>query len=124
MATRIQVEWSDLIKMARQIHMKTLAEKKGPGSRGAYSQVNQVWESVVRLLIAIVEYVRIDDVIFDEILELLENLISIREDVRNALSAINGDSVWLVTQRQGKHHNRDTPTVAGYQFLALESIAT
>jgi hypothetical protein len=120
LSTRIQVEWSDLIKMIRRVRTKTLAEKKGTGGRGIYSQVHQVWKSMVKLIITIAEYVRMDDETFDEILELLEDLIATRQDVRDALSSINADAVWLTLQRQGKNPMRKTPTLVGYSYVALD----
>lgn len=124
MTTRIQVEWMGLMKMARQAKMKMLAEKKGVGSRGIYSQVNQVWESVVRLFITIVEYVRIDDDMFDEVLDLLMDLVSTRKDVRDALLAVNADSVWLVMELAGRNRQIQTPMLDGYHFAALDTLVS
>jgi hypothetical protein len=120
MTTRMQTEWSDLMKMAWQARGRAAAEKKGAGSRGIYSQVNQVWEGAVRLLIAILEYVRIDDDMFDEIVELLVDLISARSDVRDALSLVNPDAVWLAMQIAGKNKEIERPVLDGYEFAALD----
>jgi hypothetical protein len=122
--TRMQTEWSDLMKMARKAQSKAAAEKKGTGSRGIYSQASQVWESVVRLLLAVVEYVRIDDEMFDEVVELLADLIPSRSEVRDALSIINADAVWLAMQIAGKNEKIKAPVLNGYEFAALDTIAT
>jgi hypothetical protein len=119
MTTRMQTEWPDLMKMAQQARGKAAAEKKGAGGRGIYSQASQVWESVVRLLIAVVEYVRIDDEMFDEIVELLQDLIPVRRDVRDALSLVNADAVWLAMQIAGKKEDMERPVLKGYEFAAL-----
>ena len=120
MTTRMQMEWSDLMKMARQARRRAAAEKRGIGSRGVYSQVNQVWEGVVRLFIAVLEYVRIDDEMFDEVVELLEDLIPVRRDVHDALSLVNPDAVWLAMQTAGKNEKIERPMLEGYEFAALE----
>lgn len=120
MATRIQTEWPDLMKKTRQARAKVLAEKKGSGGRGIFSQVNQIWESLVRLMIAIAEYVRMDDEMFDDAVELLADLIPTREDVRDALSVVNGDTVWLAMQMAGKNEEVERPVLAGYKFSALD----
>ena len=120
MTTRMQTEWPDLMKIARQSRGKAAAEKRGAGSRGIYSQVNQVWEGVVGLFIAVLEYVRIDDDMFDEVVELLEDLIPVRRDVHDALSLINPDAVWLAMQMAGKNEKLDRPVLEGYEFAPLE----
>ena len=122
MATRIQTEWSGLMKMARQARGKAAAEKKGAGSRGVYSQASQVWESVVRLVITILEYVRIDDDMFDEVVELLTDLIPVRRDVREALSVVNADAVWLAMEIAGKNEAIVRPVLKGYEFAALDKV--
>lgn len=119
MSTRIQTEWLELVKMAKKSRGLAAAEKKGAGSRGIYSQANQVWESVVRLLLAIVECVRIDDEMFDNIVDLLVDLISTRSDVRDALSLINADAVWLVLQAAGKNKEIRMPVIEGCELAPL-----
>jgi TELO2-interacting protein 1 len=122
MATRMQTEWPDLMKMARQARGKVAAEKKGSGSRGIYSQASQVWEGVVGLLIAMLDYVQIDDEMFDEVVELLAELIPIRRDVRDALSGVNGDAVWLAMQKAGKNEEIERPVLNGHEFALLDKI--
>lgn len=122
MTTRMQAEWSELMKMARQARKRVTAEKKGAGGRGIYSQASQVWESVVRLLITILEYVRVDDEMFDDVVDILVDLIPVREDVRDALSLINADAVWLAMQISGENEGMETPVLKGYEFTALNSV--
>ena len=122
MATRMQAEWSELIQLARHALAQKLAESKGVGSRGIFSQTTQVWEGLVRVMIAIVEYVRIDDEMFDEVVELFADLLPARADVRDALSRVNGDAVWLALQLRGKNKRIDIPLLAGYGFAALDDL--
>jgi hypothetical protein len=71
-------------------------------------------------MISIVEYVRIDDEMFDEVVELFADLLPARADVRDALSRVNGDAVWLALQLRGKNKRIDMPLLAGYGFAALD----
>ena len=58
-------------------------------------------------------YVRIDDEMFDEIVELLQDLIPVRRDVRDALSLVNADAVWLAMQIAGKKEDMERPVLKG-----------
>ena len=124
MSTRIQVEWHDIMKHVQHAKIKATAEKKGRHGRGVYSQNWQVWEAFIKLLITIVEYVRIDDDMFDEALEILVELIGSREDVRNAFSAVNADAVWLQELRQGQLPRMETPVMVDIKFADLEDGVT
>ncbi|TAQ90903.1 hypothetical protein B7494_g755 [Chlorociboria aeruginascens] len=106
LTTRIQVEWPDILRMARKVQKQMLAQKTGAGSRRMYSQATQVWESMVRLLVAIVKHVPIDDDFFDDVLELLTDLLHRRQDVYDALSLINADAVWLNIHEAEKYKIR------------------
>ncbi|CZR61589.1 uncharacterized protein PAC_11486 [Phialocephala subalpina] len=121
LATRIQDEWNTIMKLARDVKVEVGKEKKGKGGRGIYSQNHQVWEAVVRLLVAIVGYVRIDEEAFDEVLEVLGDLVGDREDVRSVFEVVNGDAVWLFLQREGRNERLEVPVMEGYQFVSLNS---
>jgi hypothetical protein len=120
MSTRIQAEWQDIMKEVRRARTKANAEKKGRHGRGVYSQSWQVWEAFIKLLTTIVEYVRIDDDMFDEALENLADLLVSREDVRTAFSAVNADAVWLQELRRGELPNMKKPAVGDIRFANLE----
>ena len=124
MSTRIQVEWRDIMKQIRHVKLKATAEKKGRHGRGVFSQTWQVWEAFIKLLITIVEYVRIDDDMFDEALEILAELIGSREDVRNAFSVVNADAVWLQELRQGQLPRMETPVMVDIKFADFDSGVT
>jgi TELO2-interacting protein 1 len=124
MSTRIQVEWRDIMKQVRHAKMKATAEKKGRHGRGVFSQTRQVWEAFIKLLITIVEYVRIDGDMFDEALEILAELIGSREDVRNAFSAVNADAVWLQELRQGLLPRMETPVMVDIKFTDFDGGVT
>ncbi|KAE8442116.1 hypothetical protein EG329_003822 [Mollisiaceae sp. DMI_Dod_QoI] len=116
LAARISNEWSAIISLARNAKREVEREKgKGRGGRGIYSQNNQVWEAVVRLLLAVVGYVRIEDEMFDEVLEVLGGLVWERESVKEVLEKVNADAVWLFMQSTGRNRTLETPVMEGYQ---------
>ncbi|KAM3081908.1 hypothetical protein ACMFMG_004374 [Clarireedia jacksonii] len=120
LTTRIAVQWSRLMSLARRARSNMLAEKTGSGGRGIYSQAAQMWESVVRLLSAIVECVGVNDEAFDDVLDILSDIIKDRADVRDALSTANADAVWLLLLQAGGLPQLKTPVLEGYQFLPLD----
>lgn len=69
---------------------------------GRFAQAVQVWEAVRNLLVAIVTYVRIDDDVFDQILELLADALESQDSAaRAALEALDADAVWLFMYGHG-----------------------
>jgi len=119
MSTRIRTEWNDLMKLVKQALTKSQAERSGKHGRGTHSQTWQVWDSFVGLLVTVVEYVRIEDEMFDEILDLLQDLLAGREDIRQALSVVNADAVWLCQLNRGEVKIKPPPKVRGYHFAEL-----
>lgn len=71
------------------------------GALGRFSQASQLWDAAIRLVTAIVMYVKIDDDMFDEILELVVDELAEHEDLRGALEAVNSDAVWLALYERG-----------------------
>jgi TELO2-interacting protein 1 len=122
MSTRMQVEWQDIMRSIHQAKAQAQAEKQGRHGRGVYSQNWQVWEAFVQLLVVILEYVRINDAMFDEVLEVLAGLLGSRADVRDALSVINADAVWLEELRQGQYPNVKMPVMEGFRFSSLDVV--
>ncbi|ESZ92635.1 hypothetical protein SBOR_6969 [Sclerotinia borealis F-4128] len=112
LTTRIAMQWPRLMTLARQTRANMLTEKSGSGSRGRYSQVAQMWESIVKLLVAIVECTGVNDEAFDDVLDLLASMLPDRRDIREALSAVNPDSIWLVLQA-GVNREFKTPSLDG-----------
>ncbi|CAN8096986.1 unnamed protein product [Discula destructiva] len=69
---------------------------------GKFASAVQLWDAVVLMLIAIVSYVRVDDQIFEDILELLaDDVLPHNEEARKALEAVNADAVWLAMLQRG-----------------------
>jgi hypothetical protein len=116
LSTRISTEWSSIMKVARLAKSKVSKEKKGSAGRGIYSQNNQVWEAIIRLMINIVECVRVEDEMFDEVLDILGDFLYAREDVRGALEVANRDAAWLALHVAGKDRRLKAPVLKGYEF--------
>jgi hypothetical protein len=121
LSTRISVEWIELMKLAKKSKSRFAGEKKGRDGRGIYSQASQVWEAMIGLLIAIIGYVRIDDEMFDEVLELFGDLIWQREEPRESLDALNKDAVWLFLQGSGKNKRLKQPVNKDFTFVRLDN---
>lgn len=122
LSTRISLEWSELMKLAVQSKARFTAEKRSEGGRGIYSQASQVWEAVIGLLTTIVGYVRIDDGMFDEVLELLGDLIWQREELRVIFEVVNSDAVWLALQGLGNNKRLDQPVMEGFTFAKVDTL--
>jgi hypothetical protein len=121
LSTRISVEWVELVKLAKQSKASFASEKRGKGGRGSYSQASQVWEAMIGLLTAVVGYVRIDDRMFDDVLEIFGDLVWQRENIKAASDVVNSDAVWLILQNLGKNKRLDTPTMEGFTFTRIDT---
>jgi hypothetical protein len=112
MSSRILSEWQDIKKLYRNTHRKLQIETRRSGV-GIFTPSNQVLNALIELLMAIVEYVRIDDDILDDILNMLSDMLESRKDVRDVLSLINADAVWLNTRAVC---TQKPPQVDGFVF--------
>lgn len=87
---------------------------------GRFAQAAQIWDAVVELLTAIVSYVRIDDDIYDQILDILGDKIIDNEDVRSALEAVNADAVWFAMYERGAVPWMPAPELEGTEYVQME----
>lgn len=118
-STRIQSEWRDLTKLFERYKSKADAEMRGHHARGIFAHNWQVWEALITLLVSILQYTRIDDDMFDEINELLMDNSTERNDVREALLAVNADAVWLYEYVRGGGTTKEPPVCEGYRFSSI-----
>lgn len=100
MSSRIESEWHELCTLYWKAHRKLQAEKSGSSGRGAYTPAYQVWDALVKLLITIVNFVRVEAEVEDDIFDMLGDYINAREDIREALTCLNPDAAWLEMERQ------------------------
>lgn len=88
---------------------------------GRFASAAQTWEATVALLIAIVSFVRIEDDIFEQILELLADDVLLRnEEARRALEVVNADAVWLALYERNAVEPRPAPIMEDVNFSRME----
>ncbi|KAK4194739.1 armadillo-type protein [Triangularia verruculosa] len=87
---------------------------------GRFSQPTQLWEAAVSLLAAIVTYVKVGDEMFDEILELVVDVLPRYPELKEAMEVVNGDAVWLGLYQRGLVElNVQAPVMEGFRFASL-----
>ncbi|KAK0736966.1 hypothetical protein B0T21DRAFT_410445 [Apiosordaria backusii] len=97
----------------------------GGSSLGRFSQPSQLWEAALGLLTAIISYVRVEDEMFDEILELVVDVLPGHPELREALETVNGDAVWLGLYERGLllgvvgPEQQQQPVMEGFGFVRV-----
>ncbi|KAM0341147.1 hypothetical protein ACHAPU_010162 [Fusarium lateritium] len=89
------------------------------GSLGKFASPARVWEGTIELLTAMVSYVHVDEEMFDDILDILSDVLERNVQVREALEALNGDAVWLSRYEQGNVEWQPTPQMDGVKFSPM-----
>ncbi|KAI9864118.1 MAG: hypothetical protein M1813_003435 [Trichoglossum hirsutum] len=118
MSSRIHTEWRNIKDLYNNTQGKLQIDTKQLGIR-IFTPGSQVRNALVKLLMAIVEYVRIDSDIFDDILNMLSDMLESRKDIRDALSLANADAVWLdmwAARIADSGVPRNLPQVEGFAF--------
>lgn len=88
---------------------------------GRFASAAQTWSATVSLLIAIVSFVRIEDDIFEQILDLLaDDVLPRNEEPRRALEVVNADAVWLALYERNVVEPRPAPIMGGVSFARME----
>ncbi|OPB41509.1 hypothetical protein A0O28_0082290 [Trichoderma guizhouense] len=98
------------------------ADQALSGGLGQHASPVRIWEAVVKLLTAIISYVRVEDDMFDEILDLLADVMEKNQEVREALEVINADAVWAVRYERGLVEWTPAPVLEGVVFAEMERI--
>ncbi len=81
----------------------------------------RLWDAVADLLAAVVSYVRVDDDVFDQLLDLLADALARDGDRhRAALEAVNADAVWLAMYGRGRADYMVAPVLDGVEFVQME----
>lgn len=85
-----------------------------------------VWESLVRFLTTIIEYVAVREDIFDDILSMLEPVLEERTAIKESLDARNPDAVWLKlflkNQRQAHERAHEPAADSDITFKLTEPV--
>lgn len=96
-------------------------DETSSSSLGQYASPARIWAAVVTLLTALVANVRIDDDMFDDVLELLVDVLDKKPDAREALEVINADAVWLARYERGFIAWKPAPKTEGAAFIELHA---
>ncbi|KAF2836719.1 ARM repeat-containing protein [Patellaria atrata CBS 101060] len=81
-----------------------------------HTPTKMIFESVIRLCIAVVEYVEVNEETFDDVVELLEPIIEERPNLQDAIERRDPDGLWLMlikrriarqTQEDCKDYDRE-----------------
>lgn len=102
---------------------RSISSHTNSAGLGQFATAAQIWDAVVSMLIAIVSCVRIEDAIFEQILQLLADDALLRnEEARRALDAINPDAVWLALYERGLIEPLSTPVMDGVEFVTVQRV--
>ncbi|KAK5664253.1 hypothetical protein OQA88_470 [Cercophora sp. LCS_1] len=140
LSTRFQTEWGEgLAKWLKKVKdeasrtsgtggKSTATQGEGilvPGGRGIsaglgrFAQTVRVWEAAVEMVGAVLRYVRVDDAMFDEILELVVDDVPRNRAIRDALEVVNADAMWLALYERGRVEGRREPVMEGVRFATM-----
>ena len=102
--TRMETEWDRLLELYRRVEKdmreETRIHSRGKGKgKGPRGMKWRVWDAVVRLLLAVVTNVGVNENMEDGVFEALGGLAGEREDVRSVLEDLNSDALWLLEER-------------------------
>ncbi|EJT81791.1 hypothetical protein GGTG_01766 [Gaeumannomyces tritici R3-111a-1] len=93
------------------------------GGLGRFAQAALVWEAAVELLAALALHVRLEDDVFDQLLELLGDELEKKGQVREALEAVNADAVWLALYERGAAVPEfSLPAMDGVAFARVDPV--
>ncbi|KAK3340737.1 armadillo-type protein [Neurospora tetraspora] len=98
------------------------------GALGRFSQAHQLWDAALGLVTAILKYVRVDDEMFDEMLEVVVDVLHEpeRRELKEALETINADAVWLALYERGRVKGvKSTPRAVkgfGFEFVRVSGV--
>ncbi|KAI9702551.1 MAG: hypothetical protein M1836_001031 [Candelina mexicana] len=123
LSSRIETEWPAIAKLYWQVYERVKREKKGRDGRGTYTSNYQIWDALVGLFVIILNYVRVEDEIVDDVVAMVSDVLERRSDIREALEGVNPDVVWLeLERRKAKNEgesNRKVPTLEGFIFKKI-----
>lgn len=115
MGSAVETKPSSFSTSSPLAHPDLAGASSGSGL-GQFASASRIWEAVVRMLVAVVRHVRVEDEIFDEVLALLADRLGRDAEVRDALEVINADAVWFAMYEMGALEAKTTPKMEGVVF--------
>jgi len=100
----------------------SFSSQAGSGGLGQFDQAAKIWAAARSLLVSVVTYVRVEDTLFEEVLDLLADSLTRDKEVREALEAVNADAVWLALYERGEVEWVPAPEVEGFRFVEMERL--
>ena len=122
---REQIEREPGSDRSTQVNVQKLASTQvGVLERGRsrmYSPAQQVWKALLDMLTSIVQECRLDEPVFDDILEIVAGEFERghQRELEEAMRRVNHDAVWLELQRrrrQGVDRGWNVPEIEGVRF--------
>ncbi|KAF8545410.1 armadillo-type protein [Trichophaea hybrida] len=97
LSTRIKEGWSGFRKVYIQAHRNLEKERRvKTNNMGVYGINYKVWDAAVKMLVALVRFVDLQDEVLDEICVMCGGKVIVeRPDLREALETVSPDTVWL-----------------------------
>ncbi|KAH6624803.1 armadillo-type protein [Chaetomium sp. MPI-SDFR-AT-0129] len=98
-----------------------------------FTQPSQLWNAALALLTSIATYVKLEDDMFDDILDLVADVLPQQPALRRALEVVNADAVWLVLYERGvgeiirerpvwEEEGGDREGEGGLEFVSLKEV--
>lgn len=121
--SRFEDSWADLCGVYWTAERGMRAERKAMGERSRGAKW-KVWDAVVGLLVAVVEWVGVGPEMEDVVFEMLGGWGDARAgEVRRCLEGLNADALWLVEERrrvEGGGKRLKAPRVEGVVFREMD----
>lgn len=97
LSTRIRDGWPGLKKVYIQAHANLEKERRvRTNNMGVYGVNYKVWDAIVKMFVALVRFVGVQDEVLDEICSMCgAKVLRERADLREALNEVAPDAVWL-----------------------------
>ncbi|TGZ82763.1 ARM repeat-containing protein [Ascodesmis nigricans] len=116
MSTRFEEAWPAIKRMYRK-----LESERGSEGLGKFGMKWKAWDAVVKMLVKVVECVRVKEEVVDDVVGAVGGVLVEREDLRRALESVRRDAVWLELMKRGVGEKRDyrriLPKMDGVEFV-------
>ena len=120
-AARMDNEWPGIRSLYQRAHAKMLTGNQVDIGQGRFSASYQMWNALIKLCCRLIEFIRIEAQVEDDLMDILMPYIKSRSDVRAALYAMNPDAVWLEVETQKQKSSSamtwETPVTRGFNFM-------
>lgn len=121
LSTRIRDGWPGLRKVYMQAHANLEKERRvRTNNMGVYGINYKVWDAIVKMLVALVRFVGVQDEVLDDICSMCgAKVLRERADLREALNEVAPDAVWLEMEcaERSTAWGGKVPVLEGFVFV-------